>query len=76
MSDLLVDGVPYDVYTPKTGNLDRIASAIADKAEQVNGGGVVVDLRQSPARDIDVDKLLYRVRMVTKRITNIIILED
>lgn len=26
-SDLLVDGIPYDVYTPTTGNLDRIVSA-------------------------------------------------
>lgn len=28
-SDLLVDGVPYDLYTPTTGNPSRIISVIA-----------------------------------------------
>lgn len=36
-SDLLVDGIPYDVYTPTTGNLNRVVSAIASKGSQVNG---------------------------------------
>lgn len=46
-SDLLLDGIPYDVYTPTTGNLDRIVSSIASKGSQVRGGGVVLDLSKS-----------------------------
>ena len=42
MSDLLINGIPYDVYTPTTGNLDRIVNLIACKGSQVNGGGVVL----------------------------------
>ncbi|MBP5107925.1 hypothetical protein, partial [Pseudomonas protegens] len=41
-SDLLVNGVSYDVYTPATGNADRIISAIAKKNTQAEG--VVLDL--------------------------------
>jgi len=36
-SDLLVDGVRYDVYTPTTGNAGRIISAIAKKNTQAEG---------------------------------------
>lgn len=72
-SDLLVDGVPYDVYTPTTGNLDNIVSAIAKKGSQVNGGGVVLDLSQSPLSGVDPAALLARVRGVTPNISNIII---
>jgi hypothetical protein len=44
-SDLLVDGTPYDVYTPNDGTSVRnILSNVASKWTQVNGGGVVVDL--------------------------------
>jgi hypothetical protein len=44
-SDLLVDGTPYDVYTPEAGTSVRnILSNVASKWTQVNGGGVVVDL--------------------------------
>jgi RHS repeat-associated protein len=46
MSDLLVNGTPYDVYTPEAGTSVRnILSNTASKWTQVNGGGVVVDLR-------------------------------
>ncbi len=73
-SDLLVDGVPYDVYTPTTGNLDRIVSAIASKGSQVNGGGVVLDLSKSPLSGVNPAALLARVQGVTPNISNIIIL--
>lgn len=43
-SDSLLDGIPYDVYTPTTGNLDRIVSSIASTGSQVRGGGVVLGL--------------------------------
>lgn len=47
-SDLLVDGVAYDVYTPTTSNLNRIVDSIATKGTQVRCGGVVLDLSKSP----------------------------
>jgi hypothetical protein len=73
-SDLLVDGIPYDVYTPTTDNLDRIVSAIASKGSQVNGGGVVLDLSKSPLTGVDPAALLARVQGVTSNISDIIIL--
>ena len=73
-SDLLVDGVPYDVYTPTTGSLDRIVSAIASKGSQVDGGGIVLDLSKSPLAGIDPAALLARVQGVTGNISDIIIL--
>lgn len=75
-SDLLLDGVPYDVYTPTTGSLDRIVSTIASKGSQVRGGGVVLDLSLSPLFGVDAAALLARVRGVTKNISNIIIVGD
>ena len=73
-SDLLVDNVPYDVYTPRTGNLDRIVSSIASKGSQVRGGGVVLDLSKSPLRPEQVGNILPRVQGVTDQISDIIVL--
>jgi len=48
MSDLLVNGTPYDVYTPEGGtSLRNLLSNTASKWRQVNGGGVVVDPRNT-----------------------------
>ena len=45
MSDLLVNGTPYDVYTPEADTSVRnILSNVASKWTQVKGGGVVIDL--------------------------------
>ena len=44
-SDLLVNGVNYDVYTPITKNHNRIITAIADKKTQAIG--IVLDLSQT-----------------------------
>jgi contact-dependent growth inhibition (CDI) system CdiA-like toxin len=46
-SDLLVNGVSWDVYTPKIKNVDRIVSAVASKGSQVQGGRVIIDLSQT-----------------------------
>ena len=73
-SDLLLDGVPHDVYTPTTGSLDRIVSSIAGKGSQVNGGGVVLDLSKSPLSGVDAAELLARVQGVTSNISDIIVL--
>ncbi|MFI5496599.1 putative Ig domain-containing protein [Actinoplanes sp. NPDC051859] len=61
-SDLLVNGKQYDIYSPKTKNLDRIASNIKAKRDQVEGGGVVLNLRNSElkASEVDAEQLLAR----------------
>jgi RHS repeat-associated protein len=76
MSDLVVDGVPYDVYTPTTGSIDRIISAIASKGSQVNGGGIVLDLSKSSLSGINAADLLARVQGVTNNVSDIIIMGD
>ncbi|MET8261855.1 LamG-like jellyroll fold domain-containing protein [Micromonospora sp. NPDC005205] len=43
-SDLLVDGVAWDVYSPTSDSVKHILTSVAKKHSQVNGGGVVVDL--------------------------------
>ena len=73
-SDLIVDGMPYDVYTPSTGSIDRLVGAIADKGTQVRGGGVVLDLRNSLLTPAQVGDLLPRVRGITDKVTEIIVL--
>ncbi|MFD2768308.1 RHS repeat-associated core domain-containing protein [Micromonospora eburnea] len=45
-SDLLVDGVNWDVYTPTSGTVKSILSKVAKKHDQVHGGGVIVDLAE------------------------------
>ena len=70
-SDLLVNGVPYDVYTPTTGNIDRIVSAVASKGSQVQGGGIIIDLSQSPLTVAQLGNILPRVQGVTSQISDI-----
>jgi hypothetical protein len=62
-SDLVVNGVEYDVYTPEAGTSVRnILSNTASKWTQVNGGGVVVDLGNTELRASDFgDNALARV---------------
>jgi RHS repeat-associated protein len=43
-SDLLVNGVRFDVYNPVTTSREGLIRGIAGKGTQVNGGGVVVDV--------------------------------
>jgi RHS repeat-associated protein len=59
-SDLLVNGVNYDVYTPITSNPNRIISAIASKNSQT--GGVVLDLSQTPVTAEQLGNVLQRVQ--------------
>jgi len=59
-SDLLVDGVPYDVYTPKTANPDRIVSAIAKKNSQASG--IVLDLTETSVTPSQLGNILKRVQ--------------
>jgi len=74
-SDLLVDGVDYDVYTPqRTTSLDNIVRAISKKRTQVRGGGVVLDLSESELTGVDAEQLLRRVRGLTSNISDIVII--
>lgn len=74
-SDLVVDGVPWDVYTPKTSNPDRIISAVASKGSQVEGGGVVIDLSQSSVTRDQLGNVLERVRGTGARVSDVRIIE-
>jgi hypothetical protein len=44
-SDLVVDGVLWDVYSPTGTSINSMLGKIAKKYSQVHGGGVIVDLR-------------------------------
>jgi RHS repeat-associated protein len=60
-SDLLVDGVRWDVYSPTTGSVTNIIGRIAKKYSQVHGGGVIVDLSRTGLSTADFDNALARV---------------
>ena len=59
-SDLLVDGIRYDVYTPTTANANRIISAIAKKNSQAEG--IVLDLGATSVTRAELGNVLERVR--------------
>lgn len=59
-SDLLVNGINYDVYTPKTSNISRIIGGIASKNSQTTG--VVLDLSQTTVTADDLANVLQRVQ--------------
>ena len=59
-SDLLVNGINYDVYTPETGNVNRIVGAIRSKNSQTTG--IVLDLSQTKVTRPQLDNLLQRVQ--------------
>ncbi|MNI56628.1 hypothetical protein D3C87_1015560 [compost metagenome] len=59
-SDLLVNGVNYDVYTPTTSNVSRIISAMASKNSQTTG--IVLDLSKTSVTAEQLGNALARVR--------------
>lgn len=59
-SDLLVNGVNYDVYTPKTNNPDNIIKAIAKKNNQTTG--IVLDLSNTKVTADELGDILARVK--------------
>ena len=77
-SDLLVNGINYDVYTPKTSNVSRIVGGIAGKNSQTTG--VVLDLSQTTVTADDLTNVLQRVQGSVKaggkevNITDIVIM--
>lgn len=62
-SDVLINGVQGDIYSPSSGNMDRISGAISKKRNQVDGGYVILNLKNSPvdAGSVDVGNLLNRI---------------
>lgn len=72
-SDLLVNGINYDVYTPTTNNAGRIISAIAKKNGQTTG--VVLDLSQTSLTVKELGNVLNRVQGTgAKNIKDVIII--
>ncbi|WP_144695827.1 CdiA C-terminal domain-containing protein [Chitinophaga vietnamensis] len=72
-SDLLVNGINYDVYTPITKNPKNIISAIASKNSQATG--IVLDLSKTPVTADQLGNVLKRVQGTgAKNIKNIVIL--
>lgn len=72
-SDLVVDGVSYDVYTPRTSNPNRVISAMAKKNSQAEG--IVLDLTNRSVRQADLGNILARVRGAgATRVTEIIVI--
>ncbi|GGH32964.1 hypothetical protein GCM10011418_46840 [Sphingobacterium alkalisoli] len=72
-SDLVVNGINYDVYTPVTSNVNRIVSAVASKNTQTTG--VVIDLSETNVVSSQLSNLLQRVQGTgATNIKNIIIM--
>jgi hypothetical protein len=59
-SDLLVNGVRYDVYTPNSSSANRIISELAKKNSQATR--LILDLSNSSVRIEDLRNVLARVR--------------
>ena len=59
-SDLLVNGINYDVYAPTTSNPSAIIRAITKKNTQTTG--VVLDLSSTTVTADDLGNILGRVR--------------
>jgi RHS repeat-associated protein len=77
-SDLLVNGVKYDVYTPETNSVKQIISRMAQKNSQTSG--IVLDLSKTTVTSEDLGNVLARVRGIvsagekTPNITDIVIM--
>ncbi len=72
-SDMLVNGVPYDVYTPTTSNPNAIISAMAKKNSQASGS--VLDLSQPTVTQAQLGNALARVRGAgATNITDIVVM--
>ena len=78
-SDLLVNGIPYDVYTPVTNSPSRIIGGIAEKNSQAVG--VILDLSKTSVTADDLGNILNRVQGAIKaggktpNITDVVVLK-
>jgi len=73
-SDLVVNGVNYDVYTPTTSNPSRIIGAIADKNSQAVG--IVLDLSKTSVTTTDLGNVLTRVEGVITAVGKVCNIKD
>ena len=72
-SDMLVNGVRYDTYTPITNSVNRIVSQVASKNSQAEV--VVVDLSQANVAADQLTNILARVKSAgATNIQNVIVL--
>ncbi|MEU9887499.1 hypothetical protein [Sphaerisporangium sp. NPDC051011] len=60
-SDLLVNGVRWDVFSPTSSSVKAILNKVAKKHSQVHGGGVIVDLSGTGLSASDFANALARV---------------
>lgn len=67
ISDLLVNGVTYDVYTPITNNASRIIFGIAAKKDQAVG--IMIDLSQTTVSAGELGDIM--ARLLGKGVTTI-----
>jgi len=63
-SDLLVNGVKYDVYTPITENVNRTISSMAGKNSQTTG--IVLDLSKTSITAEQLANALERVKGIVE----------
>ncbi len=73
-SDLLVDGVQWDVYSPTTSSPSAIVSGTAHKGSQVPGGGVIVDLSGTSVTADQLGNLAARVAGTGSRVGEVILM--
>lgn len=73
-ADLTVDGVAYDIYCPRTANVERIVSAVASKGEQAYD--VVLDLSETKVTASQVSDILPRVQRTGSRLQDVIIVSE
>jgi hypothetical protein len=72
-SDLLVNGVNYDVYTPESASPDRIISSMAKKNSQTTG--IVLDLSKTSVTVEQLGNVLKRVQGTgAKNIKDIVVM--
>ena len=64
-SDLLVNGINYDVYTPTTNNPSAIIRAITKKNTQATG--IVLDLSDTTVNISDLGNILARVKRAIEK---------
>jgi hypothetical protein len=74
-SDLLVGGKAWDVYSPTTGNVDRIVSAVAKKGSQVNGGGVIIDLSGSTVTPAELANIEARLAGIGANVGKVVVIK-
>jgi hypothetical protein len=60
-SDLVVNGVPWDILTPTSDSVQAILNKAAKKHSQVHGGGVLIDLSGTNLSAADFGNALARI---------------